>query len=219
MRTLTAMITASLAYGEESVISLFDGKSLVGWETDEGKPVEYGWRVEDGTIFRSARNGPIYAVGEYGDFELSFEWRIAQGGNSGVKYRVAYYPKGVWGNPSWLGCEYQLYDDEGRSTDPKQTAGAIYALYAPNDRKKLKPVGEFNSSKIVCVGTKIEHWLNGALVVEADTKSDDWKSRVAASKFGNAHCFFENPRGRIQLQDHGHDVWFRNIVLRTFDGE
>ena len=211
-----AILLASVADAEKPVVKLFDGRSLAGWETDTGQPVTAGWRVEDGTLFRNSHNGPIYAVGEYSDFQLSFEWKIAPGGNSGVKYRMAYYPQGIWGNPAWLGCEYQLYDDQGAPpTSPKQTAGALYGLYSPNSKKKLKPIGEFNDSKIVCDGSKIEHWLNGELIVEADTNSDEWKERVAASKFGRADHFFENSTGRIQLQDHGHDVWFRNIMLRV----
>jgi len=214
-----AILLISVASAEEKIIELFDGKSLAGWETVEGLPVTTGWRVDNGTLLRDSHAGPIYAVGEYGDFELRFDWKIAPGGNSGVKYRVAFYPKGVWGNPAWLGCEYQLWDDEGRSTNPKKSAGALYELYMPNDKKRLRAVGQFNESKIVCSGTKIEHWLNGELIVEADTSSDEWKERIAASKFGRADNFFANPAGRIQLQDHGHNVWFRNITLRVIESK
>lgn len=210
------IIWAAVLQAGEPAKQLFDGKSLAGWETTDGNPVRWGWRVEDGAIFRSSRSDSIYAVGEYGDFELSFEWKLARGGNSGVKYRVAYYPKGIWGTPAWLGCEYQLFDD-AQEHDPKKSTGAIYSLYAPNGKKKVKPAGEFNQSKIVCAGSKIEHWLNGELIVEADTSSEDWKQRIAASKFSQAEHFFENRHGRIQLQDHGHDVWFRNITLRQLD--
>jgi len=218
---LTATVFAKdAASAEEKVVELFDGKSLAGWQTTEGKEVTAGWRVEEGKLFRHSRSGPIYSVDEYADFELTFEWKIASGGNSGVKYRMAYYPKGVWGTPAWLGCEYQLYDDRGGSKKaPSQLTGAIYAIYPANEKKSLKPIDEFNISKIVCLGTKIEHWLNGELVVETDTKSDDWKKRVAASKFGRANHFYENSSGRIQLQDHGHDVWFRKITLRVIEAE
>jgi hypothetical protein len=202
---------------EDGVIRLFDGKSLSGWTTATGEPVTKGWIVEDGMLVRVSRGGSIYTADEYGDFDLSFQWKIARRGNSGIKYRVAFYKKGVYGNPGWLGCEYQLFDDVGRRPDPVHSSGAIYGLYAPSAQKELRPVGEFNDARIVVQGTKVEHWLNGVKVVEADTASDDWKRRIAASKFGDVAGFFRNAKGRIELQDHGSRVWFRNIELRKID--
>jgi hypothetical protein len=205
------------ANADDNAVQLFDGKSLEGWTTRSGEPVTAGWTVEDGMLVRSGRGGSIYTAKEYGDFDLSFEWKIAPRGNSGVKYRVAHYKKGVYGNPGWLGCEYQIYDDVGRGTSPRHSTGSIYELYAPSSDKKLRPVGEFNDARIVVRGTKIEHWLNGEKIIEADTSSDDWKRRVARSKFGDVEGFFTNGKGRIELQDHGSKVWFRNIVLRPLD--
>ncbi len=204
-------------YAEDKAIQLFDGKSLEGWTTDSGEPVTTGWAVEDGMLVRNGRGGSIFTAQEYGDFDLSFEWKIAPRGNSGVKYRVAHYEKGVHGNPGWLGCEYQIFDDAGRGARPRYSSGAIYELYAPANNKKLRPVGEFNDARIVVRGTKIEHWLNGEKIIEADTSSDDWKGRIARSKFGDVKGFFANRKGRIQLQDHGSKVWFRNLVLRPLD--
>jgi 3-keto-disaccharide hydrolase len=209
---------ASAAGADDNAIQLFDGKSLNGWTTKSGEPVTSGWTVEDGMLLRTSRGGSIYTAKEYGDFDLSFEWKIAPRGNSGVKYRVAYYKKGVYGFPGWLGCEYQVYDDLGRRAGPLHSTGAIYELYAPSSNKKLRPVGEFNDSRIVVRGTKIEHWLNGEKIIDADTNTDDWKRRVARSKFGDVEGFFANPQGRIELQDHGSKVWFRNIVLRPLNG-
>jgi hypothetical protein len=208
---------ACAAEAEENAIQLFDGKSLEGWTTDSGEPVTTGWAVEDGMLVRKGRGGSIFTAQEYGDFDLSFEWKIAPRGNSGVKYRVAHYEKGVHGNPGWLGCEYQIFDDAGRGARPRYSSGAIYELYAPSNNKKLRPVDEFNDARIVVRGTKIEHWLNGEKIIAADTISDDWKGRVARSKFGDVKGFFANRKGRIQLQDHGSKVWFRNIVLRPLD--
>jgi hypothetical protein len=204
--------------GADEVIRLFDGKSLSGWQTASGKPVTQGWTVEDGMLVRASRGGSIFTAAEFGDFELSFQWKIARRGNSGVKYRVAFYEKGVHGNPGWLGCEYQLFDDVGRRTDAVHSCGALYGLYAPSADKKLRPVDQFNDSRVIARGTKIEHWLNGEKVVDADTATDDWKQRIAASKFGDVTGFFQNPKGRIELQDHGHKVWFRNIELRPLNG-
>ena len=209
---LTLPMWCQIVQSQEQVIRLFDGKSLAGWQTADGEPVTRGWTVEDGMLVRASRGGSIFTASEYGDFELTFQWKIARRGNSGIKYRVAFYEKGVYGNPGWLGCEYQLFDDANRRTDPVHSCGAIYELYAPTADKKLRPVGEFNDSRIVVQGTKIEHWLNGAKVVEADTQSEDWKQRIAASKFGDVAGFFRNAKGRIELQDHGHKVWFRKSI-------
>jgi len=225
MALLGLLLWPSAGYGEGSsiaegsAIALFDGKSLEGWETEDRGPVTKGWKVEDGNLVWTERSQSIYAPGTFGDFELSFEWKIARGGNSGIKYRVAYYQKGVRGWPGWLGCEYQLFDDAGRETSPQQSAGALYDLYAPNEKKKLKPIDQYNQSKIVLVGSHIEHWLNGAKIVEVDTQSEDWKQKIARSKFHRAQGFLENPRGRIQFQDHGHKVWFRNVMLRELNSK
>lgn len=214
---LTLLACCHAARAEEAVIRLFDGKSLAGWTTADGGPVTGGWVVEDGMLVRETRSGSIFTAKEYGDFDLRFEWKIASRGNSGVKYRVNFYPKGVYGNPGLLGCEYQLFDDVGRQAEPLYSSGAIYGLVAPAGNKQLRPVGEFNDARIVARGSHVEHWLNGVKVVEADTQSDDWKQRIAASKFGDVAGFFQRPKGRIELQDHGTKVWFRNLELRPLD--
>ena len=211
---IAVMCVGNAGRAEEQGKALFDGKTLNGWTTASGKPVTRGWTVEDGMLVRANRGGAIYSKEEFGDFDLRFEWKIAPRGNSGVKYRLIFYKKGVFGRPGWLGCEYQVFDDAGRKTHPTTSAGALYGLVAPNDKKKLKPTGEFNTSRIVAHGTKIEHWLNGEKIVEIDTASDDWKQRIAKSKFGPVNGFFENPKGRIELQDHGSRVWFRSITIR-----
>jgi len=203
----------------EEVVTLFDGKSLDGWTTASGQRVTRGWTVEDGMLVRTGRGGSIFTAEEYGDFDLSFEWKIARRGNSGVKYRVAFYEKGVYGHPGLLGCEYQIYDDAFRRPGPKHSTGAIYELVGPSDAKKLRPIDEFNESRILVQGSRIEHWLNGKKIVEADTNSGDWKKRIEESKFGDVDGFFQNSKGRIELQDHGHKVWFRNIVLRRLGGD
>jgi uncharacterized sulfatase len=189
---------------------LFDGTSLAGWQTAEGLPPGEGWTVEDGAIHRRFRTGHIYYPELFEDFELRFEWKIAPGGNSGIKYRVARYGDRL------LGCEYQMIDDE-RLKDrlsPTQLTGALYGLYAAKETKRLRPVGEYNEGRIVVQGNRIEHWLNGEKVVDVDTTSDDWRRRVVDSKFAEYEGFGENRRGWIMLQDHGSPVWFRKLVIR-----
>jgi len=188
--------------------SLFDGKTLKGWQSGKGAPVSKGWIVVDGCIHRESRGGDILSAEEYEDFELELEWKVAPKSNSGIKYRF----KGG------LGPEYQVLDDEqhGNGKNPKTSAAAMYAMFACNDRKELKPLGEFNQARIVARGTKLEHWLNGKKVLEADTSSPAWASAKAASKFKGKKGYGEGA-GRILLQDHGDKVWYRNIRIRRLD--
>ncbi len=212
---LSVILCGSSLSAEEKIVDLFDGKTLDGWVTADGKQITKGWVVKKGLLMRKKSGGNIYTAREYDNFELTFEWKIAKRGNSGVKYRIAHYEKGVWGKPEWLGCEYQMLDDGGRPGSGKGSTGSIYNLVAPNDKKKLRPVGKFNTSRIVADGTKIEHWLNGEKIAEADTSSDEWKEAISQSKFKPVKGFFENSSGRIMLQDHGSRVWFRTIHLKT----
>ncbi|MBC8355580.1 MAG: DUF1080 domain-containing protein [Planctomycetes bacterium] len=194
---------------------LFDGRTLDNWTTIAGQPVTTGWEVVDGVIHlnkEQGRAGHIISKHEYGDFELTFDWKIAEGGNSGLKYRVRKY-----GNKT-LGCEYQIYDDEKASNlPPRGSTGSLYALYEPNESKQLNPAGEFNSTRIVVCGNWIEHWLNGKRILTAIVGSPEWDERVAASKFSNEIEFGENRYGKIMLTDHGSEVWYRNIQLRPLN--
>ncbi len=189
----------------------FDGKSLSAWTTLEGKPVTAGWEVVDGMIHLKKDgkgSGHILTANEFGDFTLAFEWKIAAGGNSGLKYRVRSYGNKV------LGCEYQVYDDEGKKKmQPRNSAGSLYDLYEPNSAKQLKPAGEWNQAKIVVRGNRIEHWLNGQQVVTATVGDAEWKKRISESKFSEYAEFSEQPRGKLMLTDHGSEVWYRNFVF------
>lgn len=188
---------------------LFDGVTLDGWVHANGEPVTKGWVVEDGCLHRREAGGDILTEHEFGDFELSLEWRIDPGVNSGVKYRVRRYGKRM------LGLEYQVIDD-ARLKDPRSSGStaSLYALKAADGDKPLLPPGSFNHTRIVVRGNRFEHWLNGRLVVEMDTSTDAWTDAVGRSKFKSVEGFGLNRRGRILLQDHGGKVWFRNIVLR-----
>lgn len=200
------------ALGAETGGSLFDGETFDGWTTLNGEPVKKGWEIVDGTVHldpSSGRPGSIVTKREYGDFDLRFEWKIASGGNNGIKYRVREYGKRI------LGVEYQIIDDDaykggGRS---KGSTGSIYDLYAPNDAKHVKPADEFNQSRIVVRGNQIQHWLNGRLIVSACVGSCDWYRKIEESKFSDVAGFSENRFGKIMLTDHKTEVWYRNVVL------
>ena len=212
------IVSPLLAEDSPKVIELFDGKSLQGWTDAAGRPISpseaHGWKAEGGELVRKGRGGTIYTAGEYEDFILEFEWKIPKGGNSGVKYRVRHYKKGLWGRPGWLGFEYQIYGDRNpKAGKGKGSAGALYALYAPNDKKELAEHNTYNAARIVVRGTHIEHWLNGEKIVETDTSSEEFAERVKASKFNQVPQFGQNRKGRIQIQDHGSNVAYRNIRL------
>jgi hypothetical protein len=192
--------------------SLFDGKTLQGWTTLDGQPVTSGWEVVNGMIRLNpskGRVGAIITAKEFGDFRLSYEWKIAAGGNSGLKYRVRRYAD------RWYGCEYQILDDRAhrQGASPLHSTGALYDLYEPSAKKRVRPAGEFNVSEIIVQDNKIQHWLNGRQLLSATVGSRDWKERVAISKFSDVDGFGQNARGRIMLTDHGSEVWFRNFKL------
>jgi hypothetical protein len=207
---MSATSSDALSRDQESI---FDGKTLQGWTTLDGQPITSGWEVVDGMIRLNPgkeRVGNIITTKEYGDFRLTFEWKIASGGNSGLKYRVKkYYDR-------WYGFEYQILDDHGhrQGKSPRHSTAALYDLYEPNKSKQILPAGEFNTSEIVVQNNKIQHWLNGRLVLSATVGNREWKKRVAASKFCDLKNFGHNPRGRIMLTDHGSEIWFRNLKLQ-----
>lgn len=190
-------------------IQLFDGKSLQGWSKQNGNPSK-NWVVQDGTVYRASKGGDLYHEQWFRDFELTFQWKINAKGNSGVKYRVQQYGK------RFLGCEFQLMDDE-QEPFGKQSTGSLYALYAPNKNRVTNPPGEWNSAKIVVCGNHVEHWINGAKVIDATFGNADWFSRVANSKFSKHEQFGLNREGRIFLQDHGKPTWFREIIVTPMD--
>jgi len=203
---------------------LFDGKTWNGWRgfRREKMPDE-GWTIEDGAIKHLAGNGEqskqggdIITVGKYDNFELQLEWRISPGGNSGIKYLVD--EDMVKSGYSGLGFEMQVLDDE-RHPDAKmgkagnRTASALYDLIPPQN-KVLHPVGEWNQVRLIVNGNHVEHWLNGAKVLEYELGSPELKALIAESKYKSIPGFGEVKKGHILLQDHGSEVWFRNIKLR-----
>lgn len=194
---------------------LFNGKDLTGWRIYKGGAAGDGWAVEDGALaLKHAGGGNIVTEAEYGDFELEFDWKISKNGNSGVMYFVRELPQAA--QPYHTGPEYQVLDNAGHADGkiPSHTAGAIYDLVTPS-KDVTKPVGEWNTARIVVRKGHIEHWLNGVKVAESSYGDDKWKALVAGSKFKAMPDFATEPRGRICLQDHGDPVWYRNIRIRA----
>ena len=188
---------------------LFDGKTAAGWRGFKAAAPDPGWQARDGALSPDPKTSKdIITKDAFGDFELAFDWKISPKGNSGVMFHVTENGDETY----WSGPEYQVLDN-ARGERPLEQAGSLYALYAPVAAQP-KSVGEFNQSRIVVKGGKVEHWLNGTKVVEYDMASADFKARVAASKFKAWPVFAASPTGHIALQNHGDAVWYRNIKIR-----
>jgi hypothetical protein len=191
---------------------LFDGTSLDTWRGYKTDKVPSGWRIADGLLVKDASVGDIVSKDEFGDFELELEWKIGEAGNSGIFYRgTEEYDHIYWSAP-----EYQLLDDI-KAADNKTRltcAGAAYGLY-PSPAGHLKPVGEWNRTRIIAKGSHVEHWLNGVKLLEYDLGSPDWEAKVKSSKFGAYPNFGRAKKGHIGLQgDHSGALAFRNIRVR-----
>ncbi len=201
------------AADDDGFVPLFDGKSLAGWVDGSGKPMASGgWVVEDGTLHlkHASRPGNLLSEKEYENFILDWEWKLQKGGNNGVKYRVKRFDKG-----GLLGPEYQMIDDASKAAGkPYYQTAAIYNIQEPAADKPLNPPGEWNHSRVVADGTKLEHYLNGKLVAAIDTASDEWAKRKGTSKFSKVQGFGEGA-GKIMLTDHTDAVWYRNIRIKT----
>ena len=190
---------------------LFDGTSLAGWRGYQTEAPGAGWRVEDGALVLRGKAGDLVTQAEFGDFELSLDWKVTAAANSGVIYRV-----GLGDAATFItGPEYQVLDND-RAEDNKQPDHLAAALYdlALLPGARPKPVGEWNRARIVVRGWHIEHWLNGSRVVDVDLASANGKALIAASKFKDWSKFASLARGHIALQDHGYAVSFRSIKLR-----
>ena len=190
---------------------LFDGTSLAQWRGYKQATPPAGWQAIDGALVRVGGGGDLLSVDTYGDFEFAFEWQIAPGGNSGVMFHVSE----AFEAPYHTGPEYQILDNDRHADGrlPQTRAGANFALHAP--ARDLARVGDWNDSRLVVRGADVEHWLNGIRIVHYTRWNDDWRARVAISKFNQWPNYGLEKRGHLVLQDHGDRVSFRNLWIRT----
>ena len=210
---------------------LFDGRTFDGWRGlgYAGVPSKH-WIVENGTIRKIAsgsvpvqadgqpsEGGDLMSVRMWRDFELAWDWKISEGGNSGVKYNVSEDLSTAMAPPhAAKGFEYQMLDD-ARHSDGKlaiHRTAALYDLIPAPDDKPVRRVGEWNHSVIVLSGNHGEHWLNGRKVIEYELGSPAMTEALARSKYAPMRWFAERRAGHIVLQDHGDEVFFRDLKIR-----
>ncbi len=198
---------------------LFDGKSFTGWRGyKKAELPEAGWEIKDGTLraisraqVNGRRTGELITERKFNDFELSWEWRMSEGGNNGLKYFVTEE------RPKSPGHEYQMLDDQkhpdGKIGPHRQTA-AFYDVLPPAADKVLKPSGEWNRSRLVVRGKRVEHWLNDRNVLTYELGSAEVKAGLEKSKFKGEAGFGDKISGHIMLTYHQDECWFRNMKVR-----
>jgi hypothetical protein len=215
---IVALALAPLGAQGDGFKPLFDGKSLDGWRGyKKADASETRWKVENGLVTIPENDGKdtrgqrdIISTGTYDQFDLRWEWKVAPGGNSGLKYFV------LEDEGSAIGHEYQMIDDE-RHPDakigPHRQTAAFYDVLPAADRP-LKPAGEWNSSQVIVKGKHVEHWLNGKRVLQYELDSPELRAAIAKSKFKNIARFGKPQKGHILIQDHGNAVWYRNVRIK-----
>ena len=204
---------------KEGFISLFNGESLDGWHGFNKTGEIDNWEIENGAMVclgaaPDASGGDLVSDNEYENFELVWEWKVTKEANSGVMYHVIELPK--YHAPYETGPEYQMIDDVNfpEKLEESQKSGSDYGMYAASDKKKLMPVGEWNSSKIIFDKGHVEYWLNGEKVVEFEAWDKDWNKKKAEGKWKDYPDYGVAKKGRIALQDHGNKVYFKDIFIK-----
>ncbi|MEX2633444.1 MAG: DUF1080 domain-containing protein [Balneolales bacterium] len=217
---------------------LFDGNNLNGWRGLGIQNIPEGhWIIEDGSIRKVASDdvaraddgqpvggGDILYDQPFENYEFSFEWKVSPGANSGIKYNVS-EELSLSNSPETaaLGFEYQVLDNNlhpDAENDPNRTAGGLYDLIPPSSYAKPNPVGSWNTGRIVFNGNRGEHWLNGKLSVEYELNTYMMDRLIETSKYGDNPDFkIRRKDGYIVIQDHGDDVWYRNLKIRELTQE
>jgi len=222
IRLAAAVIAIALAAGagattsapparEDGWRSLFDGRTTAGWRGFRQAQMPSGWQVVDGALTRVAQGADIVTIDEFGDFELTAEWKLPPNGNSGIFYRVTEDDDVMWHTAPEFQVIDNAYDKE--PLKPVQLAGANYDLHPPS-RDVTRPVGSWNEARLIVRGPHVEHWLNGVKVVDYELWTADWERRVRGSKFRDYPRYARARRGHIGLQEHDARVAFRNIRIR-----
>lgn len=192
---------------------LWNGKDLSGWKSNSPNgDMNKGWKAVDGELVIMARSGAgdIITEKRYHDFELSIDFKITEGANSGIKYFI--------GENGSIGCEFQILDDENHPDakmgfNGNRRLGSLYDLI-PADGWALVAKRDWNTARIVVRGNHVEHWLNGVKILEYEKNNDMWDTIVSHSKFAKVENFAGGDGGHILLQDHNDEVHYRNLKIR-----
>ncbi|WP_428329165.1 3-keto-disaccharide hydrolase [Mucilaginibacter sp.] len=220
---LITLITISVnlyAQNDHKWHYLFDGKSinqLRGYKMDT---FPNAWKIEDGALVAQTDvpNVDLVSKGTYTNFDLTLEWAVSKAGNSGIFYNVqenSSHESGNGNSPNWLdNFEFQLLDDiDFNDHEPRRSAGSLYDLITPVN-KQLKPVGEFNTARLLVNHGHVEQWLNGKKVVEYEIGSTELNDLIAKSKYRTNPNFAKSTSGHIMFQHHGQKVWLKNIRIK-----
>lgn len=204
---------------------LFDGRSMSKWRTPRSDSFpSKAWVISNGTLFLENQagqpsGGDIITREQFDDFDLTFDFKLTEGANSGVKYAVHIFNPPVQGLGSVLGPEYQLLDDEkhpdakmGRNGNRK--LGSLYDILPSSTSKAIRAIGQWNTARIISKGSHVEHWLNGVKVLEYERGNEVYNAAFAQSKFKEVKEYGKRDKGHILIQDHGNKVFFKNIKIR-----
>ncbi|MCZ4224604.1 3-keto-disaccharide hydrolase [Pedobacter rhodius] len=198
---------------------LFDGKTTTGWHTYNKTTVGTGWQVHDGTLHLDPAKkgtdggGDLVTDKEYSDFHLKYDWKVAPKANSGLIFYVHEEPQ--YHATYSTGLEMQVLDNDGHPDGKitKHRAGDLYDL-VKSSSEPVKPVGEWNSAEIISKKGQLTLILNGVTVVKTTLWDENWKALVAGSKFATWKNWGTFKTGKIALQDHGDEVWYKNISIK-----
>ncbi|HUH19192.1 DUF1080 domain-containing protein [Albibacterium sp.] len=222
--TLVAVIVGSssndVSAQEGEWVSLFDGKTTNGWHTYGKSKAGAAWEVSNGTLHLNIdgktqdERGDLVTDKEYENYHLKLEWKISEGGNSGIIFNI-HEDKEKYENTYNSGPEMQVLDSDNHADGKifKHRTGDLYDLI-PSSSEPVKPVGEWNLAEIISNNGKLQFFLNGVNIVTTTMYNDEWKKLIAGSKFAEWPGFGTYKKGKIALQDHNDKVWFRNIQIK-----
>ncbi len=199
---------------------LFDGKTTNGWHTYNKNSVTKNWQVTDGALVMNPipddkeNRGDLITDNSFENYEFSTEWRISEGGNSGIIFDVKEDPQ--FRNTYNTGAEMQVLDNVKADDNKKgnHLAGLLYDLSGTPELSKPKPVGDWNEARIIQKDGHLTFYFNGVKTLDIQQGGDEWKNMVSGSKFKTWPNFMLSPSGKIAFQDHGHEVAFRNVKIR-----
>jgi hypothetical protein len=219
----TMLPQTTVASSDTGWISLFDGTSLKGWHSYGKAAPGAAWNVDSNAIhlnvasnqgYQTDGGGDLVSDSAFSNFDLKMEWNISKNGNSGIVFYI--HEDTVKFKESWnTGLEMQVLDNDGHSDGkiPKHRAGNLYDLIAANP-ETVKGPGEWNQMEIISNNGQLDLFLNGTKVVSTTMWDDNWKKLIAGSKFADMPDWGTFKEGHIALQDHGNDVWYRNIMIK-----